>query len=124
MCSRSAHGENNPHRRFADGLLVSSLSSALHKWAFLATDEISNTEPVAPVLVDRTAQSVRGRARENYAAYFRDGTLVLRHGTMVREVGWSCLRRSGDGGEVRGEVWASAQRWPAALPALSVVRLA
>ena len=55
--------------------LVSRPSSAWHKWALLATDEISNTEPVAALLGDRTAQSVRGRGREKYAAYFQDGTL-------------------------------------------------
>ena len=55
---------------------MSSPASAWRKLALLPTDEISNTEPVASVRADRTAQSVRGRERENYAAYFRDATLT------------------------------------------------
>ena len=39
------------------------------------TDEISNTEPVAPVVGNRMAYSVSSTERENCASYFRDGTL-------------------------------------------------
>ena len=38
---------------------MSSPSNAWHKWALLPTDEISNTEPVAPVLVDRQGHQER-----------------------------------------------------------------
>ena len=62
-----------------DGTLVSSPSNAWHKWALLPTDEISNTEPVAPVVGNRMAYSVRSTERESCASYFRDGTLVVRH---------------------------------------------
>ena len=65
--------------------LVSRPSSAWHKWALLATDEISNTEPLAAFLGDRTAQSVHGRGREKYAAYFQDGTLGRVLSTMNPE---------------------------------------
>ena len=55
--------ENGRRLAFFSSLPVSSPSNAWHKGALLPTDEISDTEPVPPVLVDRTAQSVRGRAR-------------------------------------------------------------
>ena len=55
---------------------MSSPSNAWHKWALLPTDEISNTEPVAPVVGNRMAYSVRSTERENCASYFRDGTLA------------------------------------------------
>ena len=85
---------NNPITASTDERsLVSSPSSAWHKWAFLATDVISDTEPVAPVLVDRTAQSVRGRARESYAAYLRDATLVWRPANACQN--WQASSKGG-----------------------------
>ena len=55
---------------------MSSPSNAWHKWALLPTDEISNTESVAPVVGNRMAYSVHSTERENCSSYFRDGTLA------------------------------------------------
>ena len=65
--------------------LMSSPSNAWHKWALLPTDEISNTEPVAPVVGNRMAYSVRRTERENCALYFRDGTLTARGRSLFGE---------------------------------------